>query len=66
MRGLVGVLHGTFPRRGTVGPILSPAVVDLAEFVVAALCSGMTGTLVSFSGIVGISIGVGIGVRVGI
>ena len=66
MWGLVGVLHGTFPWCGTVSPVFSPAVVDFAEFIVAALGSGMSGTLVSVSIAIGIGIGVGIAVGVGI
>ena len=40
--------------------------MDFAEFIVAALCSGMPRTLVSVTGVGGIGVGVGIEVGIGI
>ena len=65
----VDVLHGTLPWGGAVSTIFSPAVVDFAELVVAALSCSMSSTFISASAVgirVGIGVGIGIGIGVGI
>ena len=55
------VLHGTLPWGGAVSTIFSPAVVDFAELVIAALSCSMSSTFIPASA-VGIGVGIGVGV----